>query len=108
MCQWYKKFILSLSFSKELDKKKLDKKLAALDRKITLIVDNCPVHPIVEGLKTIELILLPPNTKSKTQPMDQGVTRSLKAFYHHSIIKHYITSIDGARSPTKVNMTLLT
>ena len=37
---------------------------------------------------------------------------NLKTFYHHSIIKHYITSIDGGRSPTKVNMleamTLLT
>ena len=46
------------------------------------------------------------------QPMDQGVIRSLKAFYRHSIIKSYITSIDGRRSPTKVNMlvamTLLT
>ena len=55
------------------------------------------------GLK-MELIFLPPNTTSKTQPMDQGVIRSLKAFYHHSIIKHYITSIDGGRSPTNVNM----
>ena len=44
--------------------------------------------------------------------MDQGVIRSLKAFYRHSIIKRYITSIDGRRSPTKVNIleaiTLLT
>ena len=36
--------------------------------------------------------------------MDHGVIRSLKAFYRHSIIKHSITSIDGGRSPTKVNM----
>ena len=36
--------------------------------------------------------------------MVQGVIRSLKAFYHHSIIKRLITSIDGGRSPTKVNM----
>ena len=36
--------------------------------------------------------------------MDKGVTRSLKVFYHHSIIKHYNTSIDGGRSHTKVNM----
>ena len=36
--------------------------------------------------------------------MDQGVIRSLKAFYRHSIIKRYITSIDRGRSPTIVNM----
>ena len=44
--------------------------------------------------------------------MDQGVIRSLKVFYRHSIIKHYIASIDRGRSPSKVNklevMTLLT
>ena len=92
--------------------KEIDRKYAARDRKIALIVDNCLVHPKVEGLKAIELIFLPPNTTSKTQPMDQGVIRSLKAFYRHSIIKRYITSIDGGRSPTNVNMleamTLLT
>ena len=92
--------------------KELDQKFAAQDRKTDLIVDNCPVYPIVDGLKTIELIFLPPNTTSKTQPMDQSVNRSLKTFCCHSIIKRYITSIDGRRSPTKVNMleamTLLT
>ena len=36
--------------------------------------------------------------------MDQGVIRSSKAFYSNSVIKCYITSIDGERSPTKVNM----
>ena len=36
--------------------------------------------------------------------MDQGVIRSLKTFYRHLMIKRYITSIDGGRSPTKVKM----
>ena len=44
--------------------------------------------------------------------MGQGVIRSLKAFYGHPIFKRYVISIDGGRSPTKVNileaMTLLT
>ena len=84
--------------------KELDRKFAAQDRKIALIVDNCPAHPTVDGLKAIELNFLPPNTTSKTQPMDQGVIRNLKAFHRNSIIKRYITSIDGGRSPTKVNM----
>ena len=81
--------------------KELDQKFAAQDRSITLIVDNCPARPIVDSLKAIELIFLLPNTMTKTQPMDQGVSRSLKAFYRHSIIKRYNTSIDGGRSPTK-------
>ena len=84
--------------------KELDQTLAAQDRKIALIVDNCPAHPIVDSLKTIELIFVAPNTTSKKQPLYQGIIRSLKAFYHHSIIKPYITSIDKGRSPAKVNM----
>ena len=53
--------------------KELDRKFAAHNRKNTLIADNCPAYPIVDGLKAIEPIcFLPPNTTSKTQPMDLG------------------------------------
>ena len=41
-------------------------------RKITMIVDNCPAHPHVEGLQAVELIFLPPNTTSKLQPNGPG------------------------------------
>ena len=49
--------------------------------KVILIADNSPAHRIIEGLKAVELVFLPPNTTWKTQPMDQGVIRSLKAKY---------------------------
>ena len=45
--------------------KELDQKFAAQDRNIASIVDNCPVHPIVDRLKAIELIFLPSHTTSK-------------------------------------------
>ena len=38
-------------------------------------------HPHVENLKWVELIFLPPNTTSHSQPMDQGMIRALKAKY---------------------------
>ena len=74
--------------------KELDRKFEKENRKIVLIVDNCPAHPIVEELKAIELVFLPPNTTSKTQLMDQGVIRSLKAKYHRRIIKRLIQAVD--------------
>ena len=74
--------------------KELDRKFEKENRKIVLIVDNCPAHPIVEGLKATELVFLPPNTTSKTQPMDQGVIRSLKVKYHRKIIKRLIRAVD--------------
>ena len=84
--------------------KEHDRKLPAQGRMTALIVNNCPAHPIVDDLKVIELIFLPMNTSSKKQSVDQGVIRSLKTFYEHSIIKLYITYYnDGGRYPTKVN-----
>ena len=58
----------------------MDLKFAKEKKKVALIIDNCPVHSMIDKLKSIELIFLPPNTKSKLQPMDQGVIRSLKAY----------------------------
>ena len=61
----------------------LDNKFLAQKRKV---VDNCPSHLEVENLKAIKLVFLPPNTTSKTQPMDQGVIRSLKAKYRTDLV----------------------
>ena len=74
--------------------KKLDEKFEKENRKFILIVDNCPAHPIIESLKAVELVVLPPNTTSKTQPMDQGVKRSLKAKYRKKIIQRLIRAVD--------------
>ena len=72
------KFVLLLSCTKHswIDwdlftklMKEVDRKFTSQDRKIALIIDNCSAHPKVDGLKALELIFLPPNTKSKTQPM---------------------------------------
>ena len=73
--------------------KELDSKFEKENRRI-VIVGNCPAHPIVDGLKAIEVVFLPPNTTSKTQPMDQGVIRSLKVKYRRKIIKPLIRAVD--------------
>lgn len=67
--------------------RKLDRKFRANDRKIALIVDNCPAHPTVANLSNIQLVFLPPNTTSILQPMDQGVIRSLKAHYRGRVVR---------------------
>ena len=41
-------------------------------RKIIMVLGNCPAHLYVE-LENVELAFVPPNTTSKTQPMDAGV-----------------------------------
>ena len=54
---------------------KLDRKFEMQGKKVVMIVDNCPAHPEVSGLKAIDLQFLPPKTTSCTQPMNQGVIR---------------------------------
>ena len=58
--------------------RELDRKFLSEGRNVTLMIVNCPAHPHIENLKAIKLFVLPPNTTSITQPMDQGVIRSLK------------------------------
>jgi hypothetical protein len=48
-------------------------------RKILLLVDNCAAHPKEHiPLTNIRIEYFPPNTTSKTQPMDQGIIANLK------------------------------
>ena len=74
--------------------KELDRKFGIEGRKIALVIDNCPAQPEVSGLKWVELIFLPPNTTSITQPMDQGVIRSLKAKYRSLAVKKQIQNLE--------------
>ena len=74
--------------------KELDRKFEKENRRIVLIVDNCPAHPRVDGLKATELVFLSPNAISKTQPLDQGMIRSLKPKNRRKIIKRLIRAVD--------------
>ena len=74
-----KAWMTSTLFEKWL--RKIDFQMKQNDRKIALILDNCTAHPNVSGLTNIKLVFLPPNTTAKTQPMDAGVIRCLKAHY---------------------------
>ena len=56
-------------------------------KKIALVLDNCTAHPNVSGLTNIMLVFLPPNTTAKTQPMDTGVIRNIKAHYRKNLAK---------------------
>ena len=84
--------------------KELDRTMIVEGRKITMIVDNCPAHPHVEGPQAVELIFFPPNTTSKLQPMDQGVIRSLKAKYRSAVVKLYINRIESGQELPKISI----
>lgn len=81
--------------------KELDRSFGVKKRKIALVLDNSPAHPHVTGLKWVELIFLPPNTTSVTQPMDQGVIRALKAKYCSLAVKKQLDNLEKGKQLPK-------
>ena len=47
---------------------------------------------------------MPPNTTSKSQPMDQGVIRSMKANYRRRMLRKYIDSLDAGRGKPQIKI----
>ena len=74
--------------------RKLDSSFRAQDRKVVLLIGNCPAHPEIKNLTNINLIFLPPNATSVFQTMDQGVIRSLKAQYQRRIVRLCIKALN--------------
>ncbi|CAM1325795.1 Uncharacterised protein r2_g3468 [Pycnogonum litorale] len=74
----------------------LDLKMGRKGRKVLLLVDNCSAHKEVEGLKNVTLRFLPPNTTAHLQPCDQGIIRTLKAYFRHELRQKLIDAIDNA------------
>lgn len=72
-----------------------DTELSHKNRKILLLIDNCPAHPKVPNLRFIQVVFFPPNVTAVLQPMDQGVIRCLKAYYKKQLIVKVITAIDN-------------
>ena len=85
--------------------RQLNRKFEQQNRKVVLIIDNCPVHPAIGELKAIQLCFFaPPKTTAFTQPMDQGVIRSLKAKYRSRLIKLIIKAINSNKDIPKINV----
>ena len=74
-----------------------DEKFENEGRKVALVIDNCPTHPVIENLKSITLYFLPPNTTSALQPTDQGIIWSLKSKYRTCIIQKVLATIDQGK-----------
>ena len=73
----------------------LDDMMQHQDRKILLVIDNCPAHPDISDLKNVTLEFLPPNTTSMTQPMDMGVIKSLKHHYRKALAKKRLLAYEA-------------
>ena len=84
--------------------REVDVKFQTENRKIALIIDDCPAHPTIADLSNIKLIFLPPNTTSVSQPMDQGVIKCLKAFYRRRLVNLMIKRLEQGQYLPKISI----
>ena len=84
--------------------KEIDQNFGVQKRKIALLIDNCPAHPDVPALDWVELVFLPPNTTLITQPVDQGVIRSLIAKYCSFPVKKQIDALEKGNQLSKCSI----
>uniref|UniRef100_A0A8C9SH57 HTH CENPB-type domain-containing protein n=1 Tax=Scleropages formosus TaxID=113540 RepID=A0A8C9SH57_SCLFO len=67
----------------------------SLPNKALLIIDDAPGHTAdVRYADNVEVLLLPPNTTSLLQPMDQGVKATFKAYYLQLLMKHLVNEAE--------------
>ncbi|XP_037803619.1 tigger transposable element-derived protein 6-like [Penaeus monodon] len=84
--------------------RKVDRKFWVDGRKIALIIDNCPTHPTLSNLTNVQLVFLPPNTTSILQPMDQGVIRSLRAYYRGKAVRLISRALEEKKPCPKISI----
>ena len=70
---------------------KFDKRMMNKNRKVLMFLDNCSSHPPLELNNTQ---FLPPNTTSKTQPLDSGIIHSFKQRYRNQMLEYIIEILD--------------
>jgi hypothetical protein len=75
-----------------------------LNRNIVLLVDNCTAHVLHVSLKHIKVIFLPANTTSLIQPCDQGIIRTLKAYYRREMRARILECLDDTHKMTANNL----
>ncbi|GFS03162.1 tigger transposable element-derived protein [Elysia marginata] len=84
-----------------------DKMMCRQKRKVLLTLENCTAHPKVDNLKAVELLFLPPNTTSKSQPCNMGIINNLKCHYRGTLLKRIINHVDEGNDFDNFKLTLL-
>ncbi|XP_060846175.1 tigger transposable element-derived protein 6-like [Rhopalosiphum padi] len=62
------------------------------------MTNNCLAHNIIPNCQAIKVKFLPPNTTSKSQPLDQGIIKTFKTLYRKEIVRKIISDMDEEKS----------
>ncbi|NXF37952.1 TIGD4 protein, partial [Nyctibius bracteatus] len=78
---------------------KLDERFQAQQRQVVILVDSLPAHTEVKNLKSVKLVLSPPDSSSCTVTK-KGAIRSLKVKYRHCLIRRFVDCVEGNKEFT--------
>ena len=69
-----------------------------------LFMDNAPCHPadLEDKLSNINIVFLPKNTTSKTQPLDSGIIACWKCRCKNGLLRHVCSKVDGSNSVSDI------
>ncbi|GBM25054.1 Tigger transposable element-derived protein 6 [Araneus ventricosus] len=80
-----------------------DKKMGNQTRKVLLVLGNATCHAHGAQLKNVKLLFLPPNTTSKLQPLDHGITKCFKMECRQCALRHVIARMDECESASELS-----
>lgn len=83
-----------------------DKSMKKQKRKVVLFMDNATSHPPEMKLKHVKIILLPANTTSHCQPLDQGIIQNMKVHYRRMLMSRILLEIDKYNSADELANTI--
>ncbi|KAH7964628.1 hypothetical protein HPB51_027131 [Rhipicephalus microplus] len=72
----------------------IDRRFAAKNRRVVIILDNSSVHVPLDDLTAVKLAFLPSNTTGIAQPLDQGIIRAVKQFYKKNLLRRFLLAIE--------------
>ena len=80
----------------------LNNQMKQKNRKIILLIDNAPVHIVLDEtrakLDNLQVEFLPSNTTTALQPCDAGIIHSFKCHYKRLFIKNRIDAYDDLQN----------
>ena len=81
-----------------------NRKMIHQKRSVMLFMNNAGCHPgdLKDKYSNIRVVLFPPNTTSKLQPLDLGVIQNFKVHYRRLLLRYVLASIDTCSSASEV------
>ena len=73
---------------------KFNNQMRAAGHHVLYVCDNASSHQVKEYLH-IKFLMLPPNSTSILQPLDQGIILSVKSRYKKKLVERYLMSVEN-------------